>query len=467
MRTSKAQPGPDAGGSAPPSLVRPVDLRRLSRLLRDRALTCTQATLDCLDRAERTEPAVRAYLHVARESALEQAAALDAELAAGRWRGPLHGIPMAVKDVIDVAGMPTTAGSRVVDRALAGPDAAIVAALRDAGVIWLGKANTHEFANGATTPPTRNPWDPARIAGGSSGGSCAAVAAGSAVAALGTDTGGSVRVPAALCGMAGLRPRSSPGLPGMEGIVALAPEFDQWGIVAAGAAGVALIWSVLSGAAADTFPRRLRIGVPARCQHSIPALDAAVGACFATAIHRLEAAGDASVAVPLGRLDDWYVPRQVVQMHQALQVHRQAGWWPARRDLYTEDVRANLESAECEGSGAEPDARARMRGLDGALDDLLADVDVLAVPTVPVPAPLAREIAAKPRGRTRRHAVVGLLAGATLPFSRADLASMTVRAGLVDGRLPAGIQIIGRTESVVFEAALRIEAHDNPEGAGG
>ena len=174
--------------------------------MRSGAISPVELTRAALDRITELDGRVKSYIMVDGEAALDAARDAERSLRAGIGHGPLHGIPLAIKDIVDVAGLPTTAGSRVLAGNVAHEDAALVAALRAAGAIMLGKTNTHEFAYGVVTPPTRNPWDLDRIPGGSSGGSAAALAAGMAYGAVGTDTAGSIRLPAALCGVVGLKP---------------------------------------------------------------------------------------------------------------------------------------------------------------------------------------------------------------------------------------------------------------------
>ena len=202
----------------------------------------------CLARAEQTAE-LGAWVALDAERARADAARLAAEPV----RGPLHGIPVGVKDLVDVAGLPTRAGApAVVGEAPAERDAGIVAALREAGAIALGKTATHGLALGVTTPAVTNPVDADRNAGGSSGGSAAAVATGGCLLAVGTDTAGSIRIPAACCGVAGLMPR--PGRLSREGVIPGAPSFDSVGLLAGSAGDLALAWAAASP-----------VSVPARC----------------------------------------------------------------------------------------------------------------------------------------------------------------------------------------------------------
>jgi aspartyl-tRNA(Asn)/glutamyl-tRNA(Gln) amidotransferase subunit A len=223
-----------------------------------------------LARIRSLDDRLRAFVVVLAGPAQREADLLDAQARAGRWRGPLHGVPVSVKDVIHVAGVPTTASSRVLDDLVPGEDAAAVARLRAAGAIVIGKTETHEFALGVTTPQSRNPWDLTRIPGGSTGGSAIAVATGMAPGALGTDTRASIRVPAALTGVVGLKPTF--GLVPTQGVVTLSWSMDHCAPMAASVGDVALLLDVLAGgdlrtaasyrAWAGTPVGGVRVGVP-------------------------------------------------------------------------------------------------------------------------------------------------------------------------------------------------------------
>ena len=189
-----------------------LTIEEFGRRLRAREVTAEQVTEACLRRIDEDNPRLNAFILVMADAARQQAREADRELAAGRDRGPLHGVPISIKDLIDIAGTPTTAASRVREGHVARHDAPVIVALREAGAVLIGKTNLHEFAFGTTNEesafgPARNPHDPTRSPGGSSGGSAASVAAGMALATIGTDTGGSIRIPAAACGIVGLKPR--------------------------------------------------------------------------------------------------------------------------------------------------------------------------------------------------------------------------------------------------------------------
>ena len=188
-----------------------MTIEQFGRRLRARELTAVRVTEECLRRIEADNPRLNAFILVMADEAMRQAREADQELAAGRDRGPLHGVPISIKDLLDVRGTPTTAASRVREGHVAERDAPAIAHLRQAGAVFIGKTNLHEFAFGTTSEdsafgPARNPHDPTRSPGGSSGGSAASIAAGMALASVGTDTGGSIRIPAAACGTVGLKP---------------------------------------------------------------------------------------------------------------------------------------------------------------------------------------------------------------------------------------------------------------------
>ncbi|MER3411056.1 MAG: hypothetical protein C4305_01065, partial [Thermoleophilia bacterium] len=276
-----------------------MTLARLAERLRGGELSPREAVLSYLERIEQLNPTLNAYLSLRAEEALAEAEALERT----EERPLLYGVPVAVKDVIDVAGMPTTAASRILADAVAERDALCVQRLRQAGAIVLGKLNTHEFAFGATTAsphfgPARNPWALERICGGSSGGSGCAVAADLAAGTLGTDTAGSIRIPACYCGVTGLRP--STGLVPTDGVVPVSWTLDAVGPIARSAEDCSLLLQAL---APDYLPRLesglagVRVGIVRELvERAAPAVAAAVR----TAVGELAALGAslADVAVP-------------------------------------------------------------------------------------------------------------------------------------------------------------------------
>src|SRR5580704_4611601 len=221
-----------------------------SELLRKRELSPVELTKNCLAQIEKLNPTLNAFVTVTAELALTQARAAEAEILSGHWRGPLHGIPLALKDLIDTAGIRTTAASALFKDRVPAEDAEVVRRLKEAGAVLLGKQNLHEFAYGGSTMisyygEVHNPWDPARIAGGSSGGSAASVAAGLCYGAIGTDTAGSVREPAALCGIVGLKPTY--GRVSVRGVIPLSLSLDHIGPIARTVADAAVTLQAIAG----------------------------------------------------------------------------------------------------------------------------------------------------------------------------------------------------------------------------
>lgn len=340
-----------------------------------------------LGAADEIGPALNCYVTVDHDGVRRAADLADRELAAGVDRGPLHGVPVGVKDLVDTAGLRTTCGSFHFDRRVPSADAAVVVALRQAGAVIVGKTHTHQFAYGPTgdvahVGPARNPRDLARMTGGSSSGSAAAVAAGLLPAALGTDTGGSVRIPAALCGIVGLRPTQ--GAVSTAGVFPLSTSLDTVGPMAASVADTAVVWSALVGRSMDPVPvAGFRVGVV----RSAPA-DRVVGSvavALDAAIARLSAAGFVVVDVVVPELGEWARRYLDILGPEARVVHADRVL-AAPGDFEPEVLARLVAAAEVPGWRyvAAQELRARLRG---AYPDRLG-VDVLLLPTVPIDAPL-------------------------------------------------------------------------------
>ncbi|GAA3742770.1 hypothetical protein GCM10023082_44530 [Streptomyces tremellae] len=233
------------GGGGGDAAVYELSLTEASRAVERRELSPVELTESVLGRIAAVDARLCAYVTVTADAALRAARQAGSEIAARRWRGPPHGAPMALKDMIDAAGVPTTASSRVREGHVAKQDSAVAARLAEAGAVLPGKTHTHEFAYGLITPQTHNAWDPGRIAGGSSGGSAVAVAAGAATFALGTDTGGSMRVPAAFNGMVGLKPTY--GLVPRHGVTSLSWSLGHVGPITRTVRDAALVPAAVAG----------------------------------------------------------------------------------------------------------------------------------------------------------------------------------------------------------------------------
>jgi aspartyl-tRNA(Asn)/glutamyl-tRNA(Gln) amidotransferase subunit A len=429
-----------------------LSLRAAAAAIATGDLTASDLTEACLARAMATED-LGAFAALWPEAARREAAARDGGLRAGRRAGPLHGVPIGVKDLVDVAGLPTRAGSPATDAAPAARDAPVVTRLRQAGTVVIGKTATHEFAYGVTTRAVRNPWDPDRLAGGSSGGSAVAVAVGACPLALGSDTAGSCRIPAALCGVAGMMGR--PGRLPLEGAVPLAPGLDAIGFLARTAADLALAWSALTGEAIHPSVG-LRVGTPPEA--ALGAVEPEALQAADTVAASLAAGGGRRVTAGVPAFDEFARPRGTVIRALALAEHRRRGWWPDRAARYGEAVAGELRAAEGVTEDDLRTARERLAVLAAELLAALDRCDVMVLPVTPGAAP-PRDGDEPLERRERRHAAeLTRLCG---PVNIAGLAAVSVFGGLDLAGLPLGVQIVARDEVTALAAAA---AHEELAG---
>lgn len=406
-----------------------------------------------LRQAERAEPVVHSFALLQPDQALDSARSLTDELMTSGPRSSLHGIPLAVKDVIDVAGLPTKAGSRVLGGDARPSDATVVARLRSDGAVVVGKSNAHEFAYGAVTPPTRNPWDIDRIPGGSSGGSAAAIAAGESLGALGTDTAGSIRIPAAFCGVSGFVPRAN-SLP-KDGIIPLSWTLDRCGPLARTAQDLATLYSSLSAGLYVPGPRREDFGFITFAAPSVRSLsvelDSDVEEAVESAAVLISAHGGRRVDVDLPPLPEWDRPTGLRLMAEALVAHQEAGWYPDRADGYGEETLASLQYAEKIPAARLIRADRDLDVLRRELDTAMAGVDLLVLPTTPTVAPTVDAIDEGDEAATkvlRSLTRIGGFVNAT------QFAAATVPCGRDRHGLPIGVQFIGSDEHAVLGVAM-------------
>ncbi|MEU0190745.1 amidase [Streptomyces afghaniensis] len=418
-----------------------------------RRLSPVELTDSVLERIEQMEPHLRAFVTVDAEGARRAARRAENDIAAGRHRGPLHGIPMGLKDLIDVAGTTTSAGSRVRSGHRAQTDSTVAARLSAAGALLLGKTHTHEFAYGLTTPQTHNAWDPGRVAGGSSGGSAVAVAAGTATFALGTDTGGSIRVPAALNGVVGLKPTY--GLVPRHGVTSLSWSLDHVGPITRTAEDAALVLAALAGhdprdpasltappahyrPGPDTDLTGLRIGVPRT--YYFDHVDPKVAATVRSAIGRLQALG--------ARLVDVDIPmtRYVQATHWGLMVPEATAYHESSLrtvpELYQGDVRILLEAGELMPAGDYLRAQRSRTLMRQEWARLLREVDLIAAPSVPMTAVVAgQETVTWADGTV--EGVPDAYVRLSAPANITGLPSLSVPVGHDTAGLPIGMQLLG------------------------
>ncbi|MGI5409949.1 amidase [Streptomyces chartreusis] len=428
--------------------------------IRQRRLSPVELVDSVLDRVERVEPRLGAYVSVAAGQARRSALEAEREAAAGRFRGPLHGIPMALKDLIDVAGAPTTASSRVRagDRA-ADHDSTVAARLAAAGAVLVGKTHTHEFAYGLTTPQTRNAWNRERVAGGSSGGSAVAVAAGTATFALGTDTGGSIRVPAALNGVVGLKPTY--GLVPRHGVTSLSWSLDHVGPITRTVADAAAVLAVLAGhdprdpaslphtpgdprpaaypdATGDTDLTGLRVGVPRN--HYFDHVDPQVEAAVRHAVGRLETLGARLVEVEIPMTRYLRATQWGLMVPEATAYHERT--LRTVPELYGADVRVLLEAGELMTAGDYLRAQRARTLMRREWARMLERVDVIAAPTVPTTAvPADRQTVTWSDGTV--ESVSDAYVRLSAPANITGVPALSVPVGHDDAGMPIGMQLLG------------------------
>ncbi len=450
-----------------------MTLCELAPRIRARKVSPVEVTRAVLDRIERFDPVLNAYIAVDAEGALKAARTAQRRIAAGKYMGPLHGIPVSLKDLFDAKGMRTTAGSKIMADRIADRDAPSVARLRAAGAVILGKTNLHEFAFGSTTQNphyggTRNPYDLSRIPGGSSGGSAAAVAADLCIASTGTDTGGSIRTPSALCGTVGLKPTY--GRVSLRGIVPLAWSLDHAGPIAKCVRDAALLLAALAGhdpldptsadARVPSFARSLergvkglRIGVdPVFC---FSGLDEEIAGAVRSALKLLEKRGARVVEVRIPSIELAVIAESVIITTEAASFHETL--LRSRAGDYGSDVRALLEGGAAFSAVHYLKAQRLRRVLQEEFARAFERMDLFALPAAPVTAPRIGE------GSVSVAGTVSDLETAFLRFAcpgnLTGLPAISVPCGLDRQGLPMGLQLIGRAfdEATVLRAAWTYE----------
>ncbi len=427
--------------------------------LRRREISSVELTLDCLARIEKWNPALNAFITVTSALALEQARKADAELAGGMDRGPLHGIPVAHKDLFCTRGIRTTGGSKTFAEYAPEFDAAVVERLHNAGAVLVGKTNLHEHAYGITSDnphygAVRNPWDPERSPGGSSGGSAVAVATGMALAATGTDTGGSIRVPASWCGIAGLKPTF--GRVSKHGVLPLGYTLDHPGPMAQTVRDVALLFQAMAGhdprdpSSVDRpVPRCLpeereislrgvRIGLPRNFYFD--RIDKEVDAAVYFLGYTAEDLGAELMRVQVPDGEQLNTLAHLTLLAEAASVHEP--YLRKRRKTYGDDVRALLDMGRVVPAVDYLQAQRLRKRILGVYLDILKRVDALLLPATPMTAPRIgqKQVEIGGEAEDTRIAATRLLRG----FNLLGLPVLALPAGFSSAGLPIGCQIVGR-----------------------
>jgi len=427
-----------------------------AELVRARSISPLELTRECLARIERLNPALNAFITVSEESAFEQARQAEAEIQRGHWRGLLHGVPLALKDLIDMAGVRTTAASALFKDCIPEKDAEVVRKLKNAGAVILGKQNLHEFAYGGSSlvsyyGEVRNAWNTAHIAGGSSGGSATAVAAGLCYGAIGTDTAGSIREPAALCGVVGIKPRYD--LVSARGVIPLSPSLDHVGPIARTVADCAAILDVAAQSSEDwqghlnQLPTGLRVGLPWRFFYE--GLDAEVDSAVGQALSVLDAMGAESREIDLA------VPTE--RKLQAAESYAYHSEFIARSpELYQAETIRRIRTGEHISPDQVTASRKELAHLREQIRHIFKDVDLIVTPTTPMVAPTISEMRQNPE-LLREHEL--RLLRNTRPFNVWGLPAISIPCGFTSGGLPIGLQIAGpfQGENVVLQLAHAYE----------
>ena len=429
-----------------------LSLAEASELVRGQSVSPVELTRACLENIESRDPEINAFITLTAGDALEQARRAESDILRGRWLGPLHGVPIALKDLLDTAGIRTTAASAVYADRIPQNDAEVVRRLKNAGAVLLGKTNLHEFAFGGSgvisnVGPARNPRNPAHITGGSSSGSAAAVAANFCYAAVGTDTSGSIRLPAACCGVVGLKPTY--GRVSARGVIPLSWSYDHVGPLTRTVRDAAMLLQVLAGYDPEDFtshsaavpdypaslqqdPRHLRVGI-AR-QFFCAGLAPEVSAAFDAALRRVEkvAAGLWEIAIAVDE-DRTASNAETWAYHHPLVKTAPEAYQP-------ETLRRIRACAEVETHHYIA-ARQKLDMMRRTAPGIFRHIDVLVTPTLPILPPSFAELGARP---DQLRPIELVLLRNTRPFNVLGLPAISIPCGATPSGLPIGLQIAGR-----------------------
>jgi aspartyl-tRNA(Asn)/glutamyl-tRNA(Gln) amidotransferase subunit A len=431
-----------------------MTIEEFGRQLRAGQTTSLEVTEACLRRIASDEGRLNTFILVTADRALAEARQADRELAAGVDRGPLHGVPVSIKDIVDIRNLPTTAASRVREGHLADQDAGVVACLRHAGAVFVGKNNLHEFAYGTTNEdsafgPVRNPHDPSRSPGGSSGGSAASVAADMAFATIGTDTGGSIRIPASACGVVGLKPTY--GEISTEGVVPLSRTLDHVGPIAGTVTDTWYVYRAMTEiASSNHFSTKggqhrpepanvdgLRLAIPR--VYFCDMLDLEVRSTFEAALERLRNVGARIGEVNIAHARFTGPIYLAIQLTDASAYH--ATTLETVPERYTTPVRLRLEMGRYVMGEDYSRALAGREVLRREVDEALAGHDALVLPTLPIPAPPLGAATVNLAGK--EEPVRNVMLRLTQLFNLTGHPAISLPCGRTAGGLPCGLQLVG------------------------
>ena len=428
-----------------------ASIPELSQQLRRGEISPVEITRECLQRIDELNPSLNAFITVMSESALAEACAAEKEIGQGEWRGPLHGIPVAVKDLIDTGGVLTTSASALHANRIPELDAEVVRRLRQSGAVIIGKTNLHECAYGGSSlishfGDVHNPWDAGRIAGGSSGGSAAAIPSGMAFAAIGTDTAGSIREPAALCGCVGLKPTY--GRVSSQGVIPLSASLDHVGPMTASVQDAAIVLQAIAGYDAEDIcsaevpvkgylsalrddAKSLRVGIPR--PYFFEEVDSEVSSSIEHALMGIRTLvaeiREVNLEVPTDR---------TLQAAESYALHAESV--AKNPELYQPETLRRIRTGENVTAAEYIQKRRELEQARRDVRRVFAEVDVLVTPTTPIAAPSISEMRANPDAL--RPAELKLLRN-TRPFNVWGLPAISIPCGFTESGMPIGLQIAG------------------------
>jgi aspartyl-tRNA(Asn)/glutamyl-tRNA(Gln) amidotransferase subunit A len=468
--------------------VSSLTIKHLSKLIASREISCLEVLDATRERIQKLNPKLNAFITILDDSARREAKHADSLIKQGKYLGPLHGIPISFKDLIYVNGVKSTSGSKILADFVPDYDSTVTRKLRKAGAIIVGTNNTHEFACGITNinphyGSSKNPWDPARMSGGSSGGSAVAVSSGMSLASIGTDTSGSIRVPASLCGIFGLKPTY--GRVSKHGVMPLAPSIDHIGPLARSAWDIAAVLQGIAGydkmdpssarvavpdylkelASSETrnnnddINEKFKIGIPK--QFFFDMIEPKVMEVFRAFVDRLNGCGITTVSnVDVDGTDKIFETWRAIRLGESAATHDE--WMVSRPQDYGEDVLRMLQKGQEITAVHYINALQKWRReIKNAFLKAMSGYDALLVPTTIIPAPFLDQKEVNIEGKTIE--VYLSLNRLTTVFDITGLPALNIPAGLVDSKLPVGVQLVGRPfdESRILKIAYTYEQQYN------
>jgi len=466
--------------------VSKLTIKHVSKLIASREISSVELVDTTIEKIEKLNPKLNAFITIIDQSARTEAERADLLIKQGKYLGPLHGIPISLKDLIYIKGVRSTSGSKILADFVPDYDSTITRNLREAGAVIIGTNNLHEFASGITSinphyGSSKNPWDPTRMSGGSSGGSAVAVSSGMSLASIGTDTSGSIRVPSSLCGIFGLKPTY--GRVSKYGVMPLAPSIDHIGPLARSAWDIAAVLNAVAGydtrdASSTNIPvpdylkeisssdkrnnnggsNKFKVGIPQQFFFDI--IEPKVMEIFREFVDRLYGCGISAANVEVASTEKIIDTWRPIRLSESAAIHSE--WMISRRQDYGEDVRRMLEKGlEITAVNYINALHKWRQEIKDAFLKAMVEYDALLVPTTIIPAPFLDEKEVNIEGRIAE--VYFSLSRLTTVFNIISLPALNIPAGLVDSKLPVGVQLVGRPfdEAHILKIAYTYEQYYN------